>query len=97
MSDLAESLSPAEAAQREDGDSSTEESDPGPAPKKRREKQQEISMLMAADEEEQTEGSILEINVQNVQSPCWLFRHIQNQYRFAVNRRLVRALANLLF
>ena len=45
-------------------------------------------MLMAADEEEQTEGSILEINVQNVQSPCWLFRHIQNQYHFAINRRL---------
>ena len=59
--DLAESSSPAEAAQREDGDSSTEDSEPGPAPKKNREKQQEISMLMAADEEEQTEGSILEI------------------------------------
>ena len=70
--DLAKSIYPAEAAQREDHDSSTEESEPGPTPKKKLEKQQEISMLMAADEEEQTEGSILEINVQNVQSPCWL-------------------------
>ena len=88
MSDLAESLSPAEAAQREDHDRSTEESEPGRAPKKKPEKQQEISMLMAAGEQEQTEGSILEINVQNVPSPCWLFRYIQNQYRFAVNRWL---------
>ena len=88
VSDLAESLSHAEATLREDCDSSAEESEPGPASKKKREKQQEISMLMATDEEEQTEGSILEINLQNVQSPCWLFRHIQNQYRFAVDRRL---------
>ena len=34
-----------------------------------------------ADEEEPTEGSILEINVQNVQ--CWL-----NEYRFAIKRHL---------
>ena len=80
--------SPAEAAQRDDHDSSTEESEPSPAPKKKREKQQEISMLMATDEEEQMEGSILEINLQNVQSSCWLFRHIHNQSRFAVNMRL---------
>ena len=45
-------------------------------------------MLMATDEEEQMEGSILEINLQNVQSSCWLFRHIHNQSRFAVNMRL---------
>ena len=94
VSDLAGSLSPAEAAQRVDNDSSTEESEPGPAPERKREKQQEVSMLMATDEEEQTEGSFLEINtqvvqdVQDVQSPCCLFRHIQNQHRFAVNRRL---------
>ena len=54
-----------------DCDSSSEESEPGPAPKKKRDKQQETSTLMATDEEEQTEGSILEINVKNVQ--CWLF------------------------
>ena len=42
VSDLAESLSPAEAAHREDGDSSTEEREPSPAPKKKREKQQEV-------------------------------------------------------
>ena len=46
MSDLAESLSPAEAAQREEGDSSTEDGEPGRAPKKRRETQQEIPMLL---------------------------------------------------
>ena len=45
-----------------------EESEPGPAPKKKREVQQEMSMLMGADEEESTEGSILEINLQNVSS-----------------------------
>ena len=44
--DLAESLSPAEAAQREDHDSTTEESEPGPAQKKKQEKQQEKSILM---------------------------------------------------
>ena len=76
-----------------DCDSSSEESEPGPAPKKKREKQQEISMLMATDEEEQTEGSILEINVKNVQ--CWLFWNIQNQYRFAIKRHLASCVAVL--
>jgi len=60
VSDLAESLSPAEeaTAQREDS-SGAEESEP--APKKQREKQQEISMLMASDEEQQTEAEANEI------------------------------------
>ncbi|KAF3837832.1 hypothetical protein F7725_009600 [Dissostichus mawsoni] len=54
VSDLAESLSPAEeaTAQREDS-SGTEESEP--APKRQREKQQDISMLMAFDEDQETE------------------------------------------
>ncbi|KAK1877641.1 Caprin-2, partial [Dissostichus eleginoides] len=54
VSDLAESLSPAEeaTAQREDS-SGAEESEP--APKRQREKQQDISMLMAFDEDQQTE------------------------------------------
>ncbi|KAK1904419.1 Zinc finger BED domain containing protein 1, partial [Dissostichus eleginoides] len=54
VSDLAESLSPAEeaTAQREDS-SGAEESEP--APKRQREKQQDISMLMAFDEDQETE------------------------------------------
>ncbi|KAF3837920.1 hypothetical protein F7725_009688 [Dissostichus mawsoni] len=54
VSDLAESLSPAEEAtvQREDR-SGGEESEP--APKRQREKQQDISMLMAFDEDQETE------------------------------------------
>ncbi|KAK1899209.1 1-phosphatidylinositol 45-bisphosphate phosphodiesterase eta-2 [Dissostichus eleginoides] len=54
VSDLAESLSPAEeaTAQREDS-SGAEESEP--APKRQREKQQDISMLMAFDEYQETE------------------------------------------
>lgn len=65
VSDLVESLSPAEEAdaQREDRNSSGNESEPSPAPKKKREKQEEISMLMAmaTDEEQQTEGRNNEI------------------------------------
>ncbi|KAF3847424.1 hypothetical protein F7725_020452, partial [Dissostichus mawsoni] len=51
VSDLDESLSPAEeaTAQREDS-SGAEESEP--APKRQREKQQDISMLMAFDEDQ---------------------------------------------
>ncbi|KAF3833166.1 hypothetical protein F7725_026831, partial [Dissostichus mawsoni] len=54
VSDLAESLSPAEeaTAQREDS-SGAEESEP--APKRQREKQQDISMLMAFDEDQEME------------------------------------------
>ena len=73
-----------------------EESQPGPAPRKKREVQQEISTLMAADEEEQTEGSILEINLQNVQSPCWLFRHRTNTALPLTGGSLC-ALVNVLF
>ena len=60
MSDLAESLSP--AAQREDGSAVQRQ---GARPRTNEEKGEaaERSMLMAADEQELTEGSSLEINV----------------------------------
>ena len=87
VSDLAESLSPAEAAQREDGDSSTEEREPSPAPKKKREKQQEIFpcwwLLMNRSRQKAPFWKYI-----YKLSSCWLLRHIQNQHCFAVNRQL---------
>lgn len=60
VSDLAESLAPAEEPAQRDH-SSGDESEPGPAPKKKREKQEEISILMATDEEQQREEQSIEM------------------------------------